>query len=157
MEEFLITESGLERLKQEVINLKDIERPKVINQISEARDLGDLKENSEYHSAKEKQAMIEAKLSNLTNKLARAKVITKKDLTTKKVTFGVTVELENLNNGDVVKYKIISEYESDIDLGYISDKSPIARALIGKESGDEAEIRTPGGLKEYKINNISIS
>jgi len=157
MEEFLITVKGFEKLKLEIDNLKDIERPKVINQISEARDLGDLKENAEYHSAKEKQAMIEARISDLTNKLSRAKVIDKNQLTTEKVTFGINVELENLDNENIVTYKIVSEYESDIDLGYISDKSPIARALIGKKNGDELEIRTPGGLKEYKINNIFIS
>jgi transcription elongation factor GreA len=157
MEEFLITVQGFEKLKLEIDNLKDIERPKVINQISEARDLGDLKENAEYHSAKEKQAMIEARISDLTNKLSRAKVIDKNQLTTEKVTFGINVELENLDNENIVTYKIVSEYESDIDLGYISDKSPIARALIGKKNGDELEIRTPGGLKEYKINNIFIS
>ena len=157
MEEFLITVQGFEKLKLEIDNLKDIERPKVINQISEARDLGDLKENAEYHSAKEKQAMIEARISDLTNKLSRAKVIDKNQLTTEKVTFGINVELENLDNENIVTYKIVSEYESDIDLGYISDKSHIARALIGKKNGDELEIRTPGGLKEYKINNIFIS
>jgi len=133
MEEFLITVQGFEKLKLEIDNLKDIERPKVINQISEARDLGDLKENAEYHSAKEKQAMIEARISDLTNKLSRAKVIDKNQLTTEKVTFGINVELENLDNENIVTYKIVSEYESDIDLGYISDKSPIARALIGKK------------------------
>jgi len=98
MEEFLITVQGFEKLKLEIDNLKDIERPKVINQISEARDLGDLKENAEYHSAKEKQAMIEARISDLTNKLSRAKVIDKNQLTTEKVTFGINVEFENLDN-----------------------------------------------------------
>ena len=111
MEEFLITVQGFEKLKLEIDNLKDIERPKVINQISEARDLGDLKENAEYHSAKEKQAMIEARISDLTNKLSRAKVIDKNQLTTEKVTFGINVELENLDNENIVTYKIVSEYE----------------------------------------------
>jgi len=157
MEEFLITEQGFKRLKQEINNLKDTERPQIISQIADARDLGDIKENAEYHSAKEKQAMIEAKISDLTNKLSRSKVIIKSDLTTEKVTFGVNVDLENLDNGNLVSYKIVSEYEADIDLGYISDKSPIARALIGKGNQEEVEIKTPGGLKEFKINNISVS
>tara|TARA_Y100000389_G_scaffold181810_1_gene197805 strand:- start:347 stop:820 length:474 start_codon:yes stop_codon:yes gene_type:complete len=157
MEEFLITEQGFKRLKQEINNLKDTERPQIISQIADARDLGDIKENAEYHSAKEKQAMIEAKISDLTNKLSRSKVIIKSDLTTDKVTFGVNVDLENLDNGNLVSYKIVSEYEADIDLGYISDKSPIARALIGKGNQEEVEIKTPGGLKEFKINNISVS
>lgn len=157
MEEFLITEQGFKRLKQEINNLKDTERPQIISQIADARDLGDIKENAEYHSAKEKQAMIEAKISDLTNKLSRSKVIMKSDLTTEKVTFGVNVDLENLDNGNLVSYKIVSEYEADIDLGYISDKSPIARALIGKGNQEEVEIKTPGGLKEFKINNISLS
>lgn len=157
MEEFLITEQGFKRLKQEINNLKDTERPQIISQIADARDLGDIKENAEYHSAKEKQAMIEAKISDLTNKLSRSKVIIKSDLTTEKVTFGVNVDLENLDNGNLVSYKIVSEYEADIDLGYISDKSPIARALIGKGNQEEVEIKTPGGLKEFKINNISLS
>jgi transcription elongation factor GreA len=157
MEEFLITEQGFKRLKQEINNLKDTERPQIISQIADARDLGDIKENAEYHSAKEKQAMIEAKISDLTNKLSRSKVIIKSDLTTDKVTFGVNVDLENLDNGNLVSYKIVSEYEADIDLGCISDKSPIARALIGKGNQEEVEIKTPGGLKEFKINNISVS
>lgn len=157
MEEFLITEQGFKRLKQEINNLKDTERPQIISQIADARDLGDIKENAEYHSAKEKQAMIEAKISDLTNKLSRSKVIIKSDLTTDKVTFGVNVDLENLDNGNLVSYEIVSEYEADIDLGYISDKSPIARALIGKGNQEEVEIKTPGGLKEFKINNISVS
>ncbi|MDB2550583.1 transcription elongation factor GreA [Rickettsiales bacterium] len=157
MEEFLITSEGFEKLKTELNYLKDVERPKIIEQIAAARDLGDLKENSEYHSAKEKQGIIEAKISDLTNKSSRARIIDKSQLDIKKVTFGVTIELENLDNDNIVTYKVVSEYESNIDLGHISDKSPIARALIGKAINDEVEIKTPGGIKEYKINKIFIS
>lgn len=157
MEQFLITSEGFEKLKNEINHLKDIERPKIIEQISDARDLGDLKENAEYHSAKEKQAIIEAKISDLSNKSSRAKIIDLTNLKTDKVAFGVTIQLEDLDNKNIVTYKIVSEYESNIDLGHISDKSPIARALINKENGDEVEIRTPGGIKEYKINKIFIS
>lgn len=157
MEQFLITSEGFEKLKNEINYLKDIERPKIIQQISDARDLGDLKENAEYHSAKEKQAIIEGKIADLSNKSSRAKIIDVTNLKTDKVTFGVTIELEDLDSKNIVTYKIVSEYESNIDLGHISDKSPIARALINKENGDEVEIRTPGGVKEYKINKIFIS
>ena len=157
MEAFLITENGFKKLQKEIDHLKDNERPKIIKQIADARDLGDLKENAEYHSAKEKQGIIEAKISDLTNKLSRAKVINELNLSTEKVMFGVNVELEDLDTQNIVTYKIVSEYESDIDLGHISDKSPIARALIGKTNNEELEIRTPGGLKEYKINKIFTS
>lgn len=157
MSEFLITNAGFDKLKLELSNLKDVERPNIIDQIAEARDFGDLKENAEYHAAKERQAMIEAKISDLNNKLSRAKIVKNTDLKTNKITFGVNIELENLDNKNIVHYKIVSEYEADIDLGYISDKSPIARALIGKEKGDEVEINTPGGIKEYRVVNIYIS
>jgi transcription elongation factor GreA len=157
MEQFLITSEGFEKLKNEINHLKDIERPKIIEQIAAARDLGDLKENAEYHSAKEKQAIIEGKIADLSNKSSRANIIDVTKLKTDKVTFGVTIKLEDLDKENIVTYKIVSEYESNIDLGHISDKSPIARALINKEDGDEVEIRTPGGIKEYKINQIFIS
>jgi transcription elongation factor GreA len=157
MEQFLITSEGFEKLKNEINHLKDIERPKIIEQIAAARDLGDLKENAEYHSAKEKQAIIEGKIADLINKSSRANIIDVTKLKTDKVTFGVTIKLEDLDKENIVTYKIVSEYESNIDLGHISDKSPIARALINKKDGDEVEIRTPGGIKEYKINQIFIS
>ncbi|MBL6665243.1 MAG: transcription elongation factor GreA [Rickettsiales bacterium] len=155
MEKFLITTEGYQSLKKEIDNLKNIERPKVIKQIAEARELGDLKENAEYHSAKDKQGLIEAQISDLESKFLSAEVIDIKNLSGNQIQFGATVELENLANERVVKYKIVSEFEANIDRGLISNTSPVAKALLGKEEGDEVEIRTPGGLSSYEILTVS--
>jgi transcription elongation factor GreA len=156
--DFLITKNGFKKLKSELFYLKDIERPNIIEAISTARDLGDLKENAEYHSAKDRQGMIEAKISDLTNKLSRASIIDVNDSSQScdKISFGLSVELKNLNNGNIVNYRIVSDYESDIDQGFISDKSPFARALIGKRLDEEVEVKTPSGVKEFKITKIEI-
>jgi len=154
MEKFLITKEGFEKLKQEFENLKNIERPKVIKQIAEARELGDLKENAEYHSAKDKQGFIEAQIADYEDKILRANAVDIKSLSGDVVQFGATVELENLDSEKIVTYKIVSEFESDIDKGLISNFSPVARALIGKKVGDDVEIKTPGGNAEYEILKI---
>lgn len=157
MEKFLITKEGYQSLKSEIDNLKNIERPKVINQIAEARELGDLKENAEYHSAKDKQGLIEAQISDLESKFLRAEVIDTTKLSGTSVQFGTTVELENLDDGRILKYRIVSEFEANIDKGLISNTSPVAKALLGKEEGDEVEIRTPGGVSSYEILKVIYS
>ena len=150
-EKFLITKSGFDKLKAEIENLKSIERPKIIQAVATARELGDLKENAEYHTAKDKQGMIEATIANLEDKLARAEVIDVQSLSGDVVRFGATIDLENANNGKKYIYKIVSEYEADIEQGLISNISPVARALMGKQVGDQVEIITPGGVVDYEI------
>lgn len=154
MEKFQITKEGFARLKSELENLKNIERPKIIIAIATARELGDLRENAEYHSAKDKQGFIEAQIADLDDKFSRAEVIDISQLSGTKVRFGATVKLENLDDGKIVTYKIVSEFEANIDDGLISAVSPVARALMGKEVGDEVEIKTPGGVISYEILEV---
>ncbi len=153
MEKFQITKQGYEKLRIEVENLKS-ERPNIIRAIAEARDHGDLKENVEYHAARERQGLIEAMLADLEDKLSRSEVIDVSQLSGDKVKFGATVKLENLDNGKMVTYKIVSDYEANIDNGMISSFSPVARGLMDKVVGDEIEIKTPGGLSNYEIIEI---
>ena len=155
MEKVLITKKGVEKLRAEIEDLKNVQRPKIIELIAAARELGDLKENADYHASKDKQGVIEATIVNLEDKLARAEVIDVSSLSGDIVRFGATVELENLDNEENVKYTIVSEYEADIDSGLISVSSPVARSLIGKEVGDDVEIRTPGGVISYEILKVS--
>ncbi|KXS37193.1 MAG: transcription elongation factor GreA [Halomonadaceae bacterium T82-2] len=150
-----MTVAGEARLREELNQLKSVERPKVINAIAEAREHGDLKENAEYHAAREQQGFIEGRIQEIEAKLSTAQVI---DVTkmprTGKVIFGVTVELLNLETDDEVRYRIVGEDEADIKAGKISVTSPIARALIGKEEGDVVAVRTPGGDVEYEISSV---
>lgn len=154
MEKFQITKIGYEKLRAELDNLKNIERPNIIKQIAAARELGDLRENAEYHSAKDKQGFIEAQIADFEDKFSRAEVIDVSQLSGNKIRFGATVKLENLDNEKIVSYKIVSEFESNIDDGLISVISPVARALLGKEIGDEVEIKTPGGVINYEILEV---
>jgi transcription elongation factor GreA len=154
MEKFQITKEGYQKLRSEIDNLKNVERPKIITQISTARELGDLRENSEYHSAKDRQGFIEAQLADLEEKMNRAEVIDVSKLSGGKVKFGATVTLENLDNSKKVKYKIVSEFEANIDEGLISSISPVARALIDKEAGEEVEIQAPVGIINYEILKV---
>jgi transcription elongation factor GreA len=154
MEKFQITKEGYQRLRSEIDNLKNVERPKIITQISTARELGDLRENSEYHSAKDRQGFIEAQLADLEEKMNRAEVIDVSKLSGGKVKFGATVTLENLDNSKKVKYKIVSEFDANIDEGLISSISPVARALIDKEAGEEVEIQAPVGIINYEILKV---
>lgn len=149
-----ITKLGYEKLKIQLDRLKNIERPKIIQAIAAARELGDLKENAEYHSAKDKQGFIEAQISDFEEKFARCEVVDISKLSGSKVQFGATIELEDLNSDKKFTYKIVSEFEADIDQGLISDSSPVARALIGKEEGDELEIKVPSGFANYEIINV---
>ena len=155
MEKFQITEPGYKKLKAEVENLKNVERPNIIKQIAAARELGDLKENAEYHTAKDRQGFIEAQLADLEEKLSRVEVVDVAKIVSDKILFGATVKLEDLNSGKKISYKIVSEFEANIDDGLISSGSPVARALLGKKINDEVEVITPGGVINYEILDIS--
>ena len=150
-----MTVAGEQRLREELDQLKGVERPKVINAIAEAREHGDLKENAEYHAAREQQGFIEGRIQEIEGKLSTAQVIDVTKLPkTGKVIFGVTVALLNLDTDDEVTYRIVGEDEADIKSGRISVTSPIARALIGKEEGDAVVVNTPGGEVEYEILSV---
>jgi len=149
MQKFLITENGYAKLRETLENLKNHERPKVIQQIAAARELGDLRENAEYHSAKEKQGFIEAQIADYEDKINRAEIVYISKLSGNKVVFGVTVLLDN--GKKEIYYQIVSDFEANLDLGLISANSPVAKALLGKEVGDEIEINTPGGIVFYEI------
>jgi len=147
-----VTKRGAEKLKEELHHLKTVERPAVINAIAEARAQGDLSENAEYESAKDRQGFIEGRIQEVEGKLSVAQIIDPALLDAGgRVVFGATVELEDEDSGEVVKYQIVGEDEADLKLGLINVSSPIARALIGKEEGDTAEVQAPGGLRHYEI------
>lgn len=155
MSKIPLTVVGAELLRSELHHLKTIDRPSVINAIAEARAQGDLSENAEYEAAKERQAFIEGRIIELESKLGSAQVIDPKTLNADgRCVFGATVELEDVNTGDVMVYQIVGEDEADIKQRKISISSPIARALIGKVSGDVAEVQAPGGVREYEIVNV---
>ncbi|MDN3522659.1 transcription elongation factor GreA [Halomonas ramblicola] len=150
-----MTVAGEARLRKELEELKSEARPKVIAAIAEAREHGDLKENAEYHAAREQQGFIEGRIQEIEGKLSNAQVIDVTKLPrTGKVIFGVTVELINLDTDEEVAYRIVGEDEANIKAGLISVTSPIARALIGKEEGDSVLVRTPGGDVEYEIAGV---
>jgi transcription elongation factor GreA len=150
-----ITIVGAQRLKEELHRLKSIERPAVINAISEARAQGDLSENAEYDAAKEKQAFIEGRIKEVESKLAAAQIIDPALIDADgKVVFGATVDLENLEDGSKMTYQIVGDDEADLEANKISISSPIARALIRKESGDVVKVITPGGEREVEIINV---
>jgi transcription elongation factor GreA len=147
-----LTARGAEQLRAELQQLKSEARPSVIKAIAEARAHGDLKENAEYHAAREQQGFIEARIRDIEHKLAHAQVIDVTQLDAGgKVVFGATVELLDEESGAEVRYQIVGEDEADIKAGRVSITSPIARALIGKQEGDEVDLRTPGGDRSYEI------
>jgi transcription elongation factor GreA len=154
MEKNPITPEGAAKLRDELHNLKSVERPKVIQAIAVARDHGDLSENAEYHAARDKQSFIEGRVKELENKLARAEIIDPTKLEGSKVAFGATVKLAN-ENGDEVSYRILGADEADLNQGSISITSPVARSLLGKEAGDEVVIKTPGGPRTYEVLDVS--
>ena len=154
MKKVPITLAGVEKLRQELQNLKAVERPNVVAAIAEARSHGDLSENAEYEAAKEKQAFIEGRIKEIESKLSNAQIIDPKTINADgRCVFGATVELED-ENGNSVIYQIVGEDEADIKNGKISVTSPVARALIGKYSGDTAQVQAPGGMREYEIVEI---
>ena len=150
-----LTSRGAERLREELMQLKSVERPAVIEAIAAAREHGDLKENAEYHSAREQQGFIEGRIKDIEGKLSNAQVI---DISTLprngKVLFGTSVTLLDINSDAQVRYQIVGEDEADIKEGKISVSSPVARALIGKLKGDEVEVQAPGGVREYEIMDV---
>lgn len=150
-----ITKKGAEALKAELHNLKHVERPWVINAISEARAQGDLSENADYDAAKEKQSFIEGRIQEIEGKLGAAQIIDPSELDADgRVVFGATINLEDLESGKKVCYQIVGEDESDIDVGKISISSPIARALIGRNVGDVAIVQAPSGEREYEVLEV---
>ena len=151
-----ITKRGAELLKEELHRLKTVDRPWVINAISEARAQGDLSENAEYDAAKDRQGFIDGRIQEIESKLSIAQVIDPSSLNAEGlVVFGSTVELEDETSGEKVTYQIVGEDEADLKLGLINVSSPIARALIGKEEGDSAVVQAPGGQKRYEIVAVS--
>ena len=151
-----ITKRGAEKLKTELHRLKTVERPGVIAAIAEARAQGDLSENAEYDAAKDRQGFIEGRIQEVEGKLSVAQIIDPTTLDAGgRVVFGATVELEDEESGDTVKYQIVGEDEADLKLGLVNISSPIARALIGKEQGDTAEVNAPGGLRRYEVMSVS--
>jgi transcription elongation factor GreA len=150
-----LTQRGADLLKNELHQLKSVERHAVIQAISEARAQGDLSENAEYEAAKDKQGFVEGRIKELESKLAAAQVIDPSRLDADgKVVFGSTVDLEDEDSGAKVTYQIVGDDEADLKLGLISISSPIARALIGKESGDTAEVVAPGGVRHWEIVDV---
>ena len=151
-----ITKRGAEKLKAELHRLKTVDRPAVIAAIAEARAQGDLSENAEYEAATDRQGFIEGRIQDVEGKLSAAQIIDPGSIDAEgKVVFGATVELEDENTGDAVTYQIVGEDEADLKLGLINISSPIARALIGKEEGDTAEVQAPGGIRRYEIVGVS--
>ena len=154
MDKIPITNIGFEKLEEELKILKSIERPTVIKSIAEAREHGDLSENAEYHAAKEKQSFIEGRIADLENKISRAEVIITKKLKSNKVIFGATVTLGEVGKKKKIVYQIVGTEEADVENGKISISSPLARALLGKKIDDSVEVYSPGGSKEYEVENI---
>ena len=150
-----LTVVGADKLRAELQQLKTVQRPAIIAAIAEARAHGDLSENAEYAAAKERQSFIEWRIAEVESKLANAQIINPALIDADGgCVFGATIELEDMNNSEVVTYQIVGDDEADIKLGKISISSPIARALIGKYPGDVAEVKAPGGTREYEILDV---
>jgi transcription elongation factor GreA len=152
-EKYPTTPQGAQKLRDELHRLKE-ERPKISREIGIARDHGDLSENAEYHAAKERQGMVEARIKDIEDKLSRAEVIDPTTLSGDRVRFGAAVALANLDTDEEVTYRLLGADEADIDQGSISVSSPLARALIGKEVGDEVTIVLPAGKRRYEIVSV---
>lgn len=148
-----MTQKGYQTLHEELKRLKSVERPKVVREIEEARDHGDLSENAEFHAAKERQSLLDVQIREIEDKMARAQVIDVSKLSGEKVVFGATVSLVD-GNGDKVVYQIVGDHEAEPKNGRISISSPIARALIGKSEGDEVEVRTPAGARTFEVLSV---
>ena len=155
MDKAPMTLAGAELLREELHRLKTVKRPRITAAIAEARAHGDLKENAEYHAAREQQSFTEVRIQDIDGKLSNAQIIDVMKIDAKgKVIFGATVGLLNLATEEGVTYKIVGEDEADIKAGMVSFGSPIARAMIGKESGDEVNVQAPGGDMEYEILDV---
>ena len=154
MEKVPMTAEGFHALDEELKRLKTQERPTVIQAISEARLHGDLSENAEYHAAKERQGWIEGQIADIEDRMARAQVIDVSKLSGSQVKFGATVSLVDEDTEEEARYQIVGEHEADVKQGRVSITSPLARAMIGKESGDVVEVTTPAGVKAYEITKV---
>lgn len=154
MEKIPMTPDGYARLEAELKHLKAVERPSVIKAISEARDHGDLSENAEYHAARERQSFIEGRVAELEDKIARAEVIDVTKLSGKIIKFGAKVTLADEDSGEEATYQIVGAEEADVEKGRLSITSPLARALIGKQTGDSVEVTTPRGSRAYEIIKV---
>ena len=154
MEKIPLTRAGFDKLDAELKHLKTVERPSIIRAIAEAREHGDLSENAEYHSAKEKQSFIEGRVKELEGVISLADIIDVAKMSGT-IKFGATVTMADEDTDEEKTYQIVGEYEANIEAGLLNMKSPIARALIGKEVGDSAQVRTPGGAKSYEIIEIA--
>jgi transcription elongation factor GreA len=154
MDRFPITREGYNRLRTELQRLEKEERPQVIQAIAEAREHGDISENAEFEAAKERQALVEGKINDLHSKLGECEIVEVSEGSVGRVTFGSTVDLEDLDTGEEVRYRLVGPYEADLAQGTISVTAPIGRALIGKELGDEVKVLTPGGVKNFEILDI---
>ena len=151
-----MTAEGAQKLREELQRLKFVERPRITQAIAEARALGDLKENAEYHAAREQQSFAEGRIADIETKLATAEIIDVTKVNAQgRVVFGATVELMNLSTEEEVKYRIVGEDEADIKSGLVSINSPVARGLIGKREGDSVTVQVPSGAVEYEILAVS--
>lgn len=148
-----MTPRGAQLIRDELARLKE-ERPKISKEIGVAREHGDLSENAEYHAAKERQGMVEARIKDLEDKLARAEIIDPTKLSGDKIRFGATVSLLNLDTDEEVRYQIVGAEEADIDQGRISISAPLARALIGRSPGDEVQVQLPAGVRHYEVSAV---
>ncbi len=156
MSTYPLTKRGAEKLKPELYQLKTVELPAVIAAIAEARAQGDLSENAEYDAAKDRQGFVEGRIQEIEGKLSAAQVIDPSTLDAGgRVVFGATVDLSDEDSGNELTYQIVGEDEADLKLGLINVSSPIARALIGKEEGDTAEVQAPGGVRRYEVISVS--
>ncbi len=153
-EKMLITPQGYARLIKEMEDLQKNQRPEIIKEIEEARAKGDLSENAEYHAAKEKHALIERRISELSKKINNAQVVNPDDVSKNRIGFGCIVTLYDIDNDETIEYMIVGEDESDPNSGKISIKSPIAKALLGKEEGDEVLVRVPAGNRRFEVEEI---
>ncbi len=153
MEKVPMTPRGAQLIKEELARLKE-ERPKISREIGIAREHGDLSENAEYHAAKERQGMVEARINDLEAKLALSEIIDPKKLSGEVVRFGATVTLTNLDTDEEVRYQIVGADEADIDNGLISISAPLARSLIGKSVGDEVTVKLPAGERAYEVGDV---
>ena len=149
-----MTGKGLATLEEELRHRQQIERPRIIQAIADARSLGDLSENAEYHAAKEAQSMNEGRVLELESLISRAEVIDVSKLSGNRVKFGATVKLVDEDTDEEKTFQIVGEQEADIEQGLLNLKSPLARALIGKEAGDSIEVPTPGGIRSYEIRSV---
>jgi len=156
MNKIPITKAGFDKLKKELEHIKTVSLPENIRDIEIARAHGDITENAEYAAAKERQSFIQGKIQEIENNLAMSYIVNLEGLTKDKVVFGSTVTIEDMKTGDGIKYQLVGPFESDINENKISVTSPIGKALIGRSIGDEIQVKTPGGMREFEVVNISI-